>query len=70
MAERKQTYQERRMEALNEMSQRKDPQTGTVTVCYAGSVIGEYPSHYHAVKYGPDAVLEFVKAKTSKTFNH
>jgi len=68
MAEKKRTYHEKRMEALNEMKQTKDPRTGVVTVKYAGSVIGEYPSHYHAVKYGPDAVLEFVKAKT--TSNH
>jgi hypothetical protein len=69
MAERKQTYQERRMEALNEMSQRKDPQTGTVTVRYGGSVIGRYPNHYMAIKRGPDDVIKHIQSKTTSLNN-
>jgi len=67
MAERKQTYEERRQNALSEMSQQKDPRTGIVRVKYAGSVIGEYPSHYHAVRQAPHDILEFVKAQTTST---
>jgi len=69
MAEKKRTYHEKRAEALNEMKQTKDPRTGAVAVRYGGNIVAEYPSHYHAVKYGPDAVLEFVKAQTN-TFNY
>ena len=69
MAEKPKTYEERRMDALSEMSQQKDPRTGVVTVKYGGSVIGEYSSHYHAVRQAPHDILELIKAKTSNP-NH
>jgi hypothetical protein len=69
MAERKQTYEERRQNVLSEMTQTKNMATSLIEVRYGGNVIGEYSSHYHAVRQAPHDILELIKAKTSNP-NH
>jgi hypothetical protein len=65
MAEKPRTYEEKRMEALAEMSQTKNMATGLVEVRYGGSVIGEYADHREAIKQGPHDILKLISSKTS-----
>lgn len=69
MAEKQRTYEERRMEALAEMTQTKNLATGLVEVKYGGSVIGEYADHREAIKQAPHDILKLIRAKTSNS-NH
>jgi len=69
MAEKKRTYEERRMDALAEMTQTKNMATGLVEVRYGGSVVGEYSDHREAIKQAPHDILKLIKAKTSNP-NH
>jgi hypothetical protein len=69
MAEKQRTYEERRQDALAEMTQTKNLATGLVEVRYGGNVIGEYADHREAIKQGPHDILKLIKAKTSNP-NH
>jgi len=65
MAEKPKTYEERRQEALAEMTQTKNLATGLVEVRYGGNVIGEYQDHREAIKQAPHDILKLISAKTS-----
>jgi hypothetical protein len=65
MAERKQTYEERRQTVLNEMTQKRNLATGLVEVRYGGHIIGEYEDHREAIKQAPHDILKLISAKTS-----